>query len=367
MKKTILFCDNMLSSLIIFRGEIIKRYISQGYEVVALVPYDESFNREIPQGLKVINKPLTRSSVNILGDLSFLKELRRIIALKPEHVFSYTIKPNIYCAWLCKFYGVSLTAMVPGIGYVGNNDSVVAKFGKWLYRTSLKRVKSIFVLNTQNRDLLLNDFALPLKKVKLLQGGEGVNLDAFKYTDLPESSDITFLMVGRVLADKGYREYVSAARRVKAQYPNVSCQLLGFIDEENPEGIERAEVDKDILEGTIDYLGYVNDVLPIIGKSHCVVLPSFYGEGLNRSLMEACALGRIIITTSISGCKETVDDGKNGFLVIPRDSTSLAEAMLKVINLSQEEKKQMSLAGRRKAEQEFGMENVYAMYDKELN
>lgn len=365
MKKTILFCSNHLNDLIIFRGDVIRRYIEKGYKVIALVPYNNSFNREIPYGLKIIYKPLTRSSVNIVGDLPFLKELRRLISSKPYHVFSYTIKPNLYCVWLCKYYDVPLTAMVPGIGYVGNNKSITAKFGKILYKGALKRANSVLTLNTHNRDILINDFRLMPNKVKLLEGGEGVDLNHYKFSPLPNSDSVSFLMIGRILADKGYREYIAAAKKVQKQFPDISCQLLGYIDTENPEGISKEEIDKDVSEGTIEYLGYTNDVLPFAKNAHSIVLPSYH-EGLSRTLIEAAALGRIIICSNISGCKETVDEGINGFLVPPKDSDSLAEAMIKVIKMPQEELMNMSLASRRIAEQEFGMDKVYEIYDNEL-
>ncbi len=366
MKKTIVFCDNMLSSLIIFRGNIIAHFIAQGYRVIALVPQDDKFKREIPQGLELIYQPLTRSSVNIWRDKLFLKELKRIISAKPDHVFSYTIKPNIYCAWLCKRYGVSLTAMVPGLGYVSNSSSLTAKLGKWLYKVSLKQCSSILILNQFNRDILINEFKLKENNVKLLRGGEGLDLDEFKTEYFPKEEKVSFLMIGRVLADKGYREYVEAARLVKEQYPEIKFKLLGFIDLENPEGIKKEEIDKDVQSGVIEYLGYVNDTKPSVENSACIVLPSYYYEGLNRSLMEACAMGRIVIATNIPGCKETVDEGVNGFLVVPKDANDLAEAMLKVIRMSLEERLTMSLASRKKAEGEFGMDKVYTVYDEEL-
>lgn len=342
-------------------------YLDKGYRVVALVPKDEKFSREIPKGLELVYAPLSRASMNLVKDRVYIRQLIQLLKQKPAHVFSYTIKPNIFCACLCKFYGVSLTAMVPGLGYVSNSGSITAKLGKWLYRASLKRCKSIFVLNEANANVLIEDFKLNKDRIKLLKGGEGVDLDAFKSNCFPQKEEVVFLMIGRVLADKGYREYVNAAKHVKKQFPNVEFQLLGYIDEENPEAIPRLEIDRDVSAGAINYLGYVNDVVPIIEKAHCIVLPSSYGEGLNRSLMEATALGRIIICSNISGCKETVDDGVNGFLVEPKNSEYLAKAMLKVIRMPQEERMRMSAASRAKAEREFGMDRVYEMYNKELN
>ena len=174
----------------------------------------------------------------------------------------------------------------------------------------------------------------------------------------------TFLMIARVLYDKGYQEYTDAARTIRGKYPEVKFELLGKIDQEYPNHVPESVVKQDHKEGTIHYLGFVSDVREIIRQADCIVLPTFYNEGLSRVLMEAMALRKPIITTNIPGCKETVEEGRNGFLVPPRDVESLVRAMERFILLSSEERIKMGKYSREKAEREFDIQNVIAIYRK---
>ena len=174
-------------------------------------------------------------------------------------------------------------------------------------------------------------------------------------------------MVARVLYDKGYSEYVEAASIVKHKYPNIQFELLGPIDESNPMGVPKHIIDKDVLDGKINYLGVTSDVASYLGLDGIVVVASSYNEGLNHSLMEACAMGCPIITTNIPGCYETVEDGVNGYLLQSKEAQSLAEKMLKFIELSHIEKQKMSKASYQKAIKEFNVENVIEQYEKIVN
>ena len=169
-------------------------------------------------------------------------------------------------------------------------------------------------------------------------------------------------MIARVLYDKGYREYVDAARLIRSEYPGVEFQLLGRIDKEYPEHVPEEIVLKDQSEGTIRYLGYVSNVRPILQAASCIVHPTFYNEGMSRVLMEAMAMRKPIITTDIPGCRETVEDGRNGFLVPPCDAVALADAIRRFLSLSEEERLAMGCYGREKAEREFDVRNVIAVY-----
>lgn len=173
--------------------------------------------------------------------------------------------------------------------------------------------------------------------------------------------NIVFLMIARVLYDKGYQEYVDAAKIIKQKYAGIEFQLLGSIDPVYPNCVPKTIVEKDSHEGYIKYLGETKNVQPFIQTADCIVLPSYH-EGLSRVLIESLAMGKPIITTDIPGCRETVECGKNGYLVPPRNSHALADAILKFVNLSSEERKQMGLYGRMKAEKEFDVKNVIAVY-----
>lgn len=170
-----------------------------------------------------------------------------------------------------------------------------------------------------------------------------------------------FLMIARVLYDKGYQEYVDAARIIKKEYPDVEFWLLGKIDEEYPNHVPKSVVDTDSKAGLISYLGFLSDVRPVEEKADCIVLPSYH-EGMSRVLMEALAMRKPLITTDIPGCKETVEDGRNGYLIPPRNVAALVEAIRKFLGLSQEERFRMGAYGRQKAEREFDVKNVIAVY-----
>ena len=170
-----------------------------------------------------------------------------------------------------------------------------------------------------------------------------------------------FLMIARVLYDKGYQEYVDAARIIKKEHPDVEFWLLGKIDEEYPNHVPKSVVDTDSKAGLISYLGFLSDVRPVEEKADCIVLPSYH-EGMSRVLMEALAMRKPLITTDIPGCKETVEDGRNGYLIPPRNVAALVEAIRKFLGLSQEERCRMGAYGRQKAEREFDVKNVIAVY-----
>lgn len=173
-----------------------------------------------------------------------------------------------------------------------------------------------------------------------------------------------FLMIARVLYDKGYQEFVDAARIIKKEDPNAEFWLLGKIDDEYPNHVPKSIVDADSKAGLISYLGFLSDVKPVEMKADCIIHPTFYNEGMSRVLMEAMALKKPIITTNIPGCKETVEDGRNGYLVPPRDVEALVGAIRKFLNLSLEERQRMGEYGRKKAEREFDVKNVIAIYRK---
>lgn len=171
-------------------------------------------------------------------------------------------------------------------------------------------------------------------------------------------------MIARILYDKGYREYIEAARIVGSRHQHIVFQLLGNIDPEYPNHVPEQEVKRDSIEGTISYLGYTNNVIDKIREADCIVLPSYYNEGLSRVLMEALAMGKPIITTNIPGCKETVDNGMNGFVIPPRDIAALVESMETIINMENYQRIKMGHFSREKAEREFDVKNVIRVYEE---
>ena len=367
--RKILFCDNVLWGLVNFRGSVIRHFVQQGDEVVLVAPQDDEsiMKVDIPEGVRYIPVRLNRCSRNPFTDLIYCAHLYRIYRKEhPDYIFHYTIKPNVYGSIAARLAGINCTGMVAGLGYGLLGDGMLSRLLAVMYRYAFKYVSSIFVLNQFNYQYLLDHKFCTSAQLRLFKGGEGVDLNAYPYVREESGSPVVFLMVGRVLYDKGYREYVQAAKIVKQQYPDVRCQLLGMLDETYPAHVDEEELKRDVEEETIEYLASTNDVMQYLGRSGVVVVLPSYFEGLSRSLMEACAVGRPIIATDIPGCRETVDEGKNGFLVKVKDSSSLAEGMLRYLSLSDAEKQAFSRHSRKKAEETFDVRQVIKEYEKDL-
>ena len=367
--RKILFCDNVLWGLVNFRGSVIRHFVQQGDEVVLVAPQDDEsiMKVDIPEGVRYIPVRLNRCSRNPFTDLIYCAHLYRIYRKEhPDYIFHYTIKPNVYGSIAARLAGINCTGMVAGLGYGLLGDGMLSRLLAVMYRYAFKYVSSIFVLNKFNYQYLLDHKFCTSAQLRLFKGGEGVDLSAYPYVREESGSPVVFLMVGRVLYDKGYREYVQAAKIVKQQYPDVRCQLLGMLDETYPAHVDEEELKRDVEEGTIEYLASTNDVMQYLGRSGVVVVLPSYFEGLSRSLMEACAVGRPIIATDIPGCRESVDEGKNGFLVKVKDSSSLAEGMLRYLSLSDAEKQAFSRHSRKKAEETFDVRQVIKEYEKDL-
>ncbi len=368
-RRKILFCDNVLWGLVNFRGSVIRHFIQQGDEVILVAPQDDEsiMKVDIPQGVRYIPVRLNRCSRNPLTDLMYCAHLYRIYRKeRPDYIFHYTIKPNVYGSIAARMVGISCTGMVAGLGYGLLGDGMLSRLLGVMYRYAFKYVSSIFVLNQFNYQYLLEHKFCTAGQLRLLKGGEGVDLNAYPYVEEKSGSPVIFLMIGRVLYDKGYREYVEAAKIVRRQYPDVHCQLLGMLDETYPAHVDEEELRRDVEGGAIEYLASTNNVMQYLGRSGVVVVLPSYFEGLNRSLMEACSVGRPIITTDIPGCRETVDDGQNGFLVKVKDARSLADGMLRYLKLSEEERQAFSRHSRKKAEETFDVRHVIKEYEKDL-
>lgn len=362
--KKILFCDNSLHSLINFRGDVINRYVEDGWEVVLVAPSDFDY---VPQynNIRYIEIQLSRTGQNLFRDLKYFRTLLSIYRKEcPDYIFHYTIKPNIYGTIAAALSHIRSTSMVAGLGYVFNSNGFGSFIARILYRFALLFSEHIIVLNRNMADILIEKHIVSKEKLVLFSGGEGVNIDEFNSVSQPHShndNETVFLMVARVLYDKGYTEYVNAAKIIKSEYPNVGFWLLGTIDEAYPNHVPQSIVQEDNDNGYIKYLGFSKEVCSVLEKADCIVLPSYH-EGLSRSLMEALAMGKPIIATDIPGCKETVEPEKNGYLVLPRNTESLVDALRKFVSLPNNEKEKMGKYSRMKAEREFDVKNVIKIY-----
>lgn len=363
-RKKIIFSDNTLWGLVNFRGAVIRYLQDVGYEIVLVAPQDsESFMKtEIPKGIRYISVHINRCSQNVFQDFFYIKTLYQIYKReRPDFVFHYTIKPNIYGSWVCSLLHIPSICTITGLGHALVGNSFKNKMAAWFYSLGMRMANRVFVLNQFIADYIRERKLCSSRKIVLMQGGEGVCLDKFPYSR--ESSEkTTFLMIGRLLQDKGYREFVRAAREVKTECKNVCFQVLGPLDCSYPQHITKEELEEDVKAGTIEYLGVTDNVLPYLHQPGVVVVLPSYHEGLSRSLMEACSCGCPIITSDIPGCREMVESGKNGFLVPVKSPVHLKEAMIRYHNLTESEKLSFSKMSRLIAETKLDMRFVIEKY-----
>ena len=370
----IFLCDNRLGGLLGFRGDVINHLLKQGYAVTLVAPdvcteWDKIGKEDIKDvNIKYVN--MRPNSLNPIWDiLLFLQYFTLYRKEKPDVVINYTIKPNIYSSFAADLNNCNTICMVAGLGYMFKGNSILKRFGRWLYKKGLSKAIKVFTLNQENHKILIEQKIVNSEKLILLHGGEGVNLSKYKYSNSDFSSKITFLMISRILYDKGYREFVEAAKTIKREYKDfISFELLGPTAYDSPMGVSKEEFEKDMNSDTVKYLGVTDNVPLYLGRTNVVmVLPSYYPEGLSRSLMEACAMGRPVIASNIPGCKETVEDGKNGYLIEPRSSESLVKKIEEFLKLDETKKREMGRQSRNIAEKKFDVNHVISEYDKIIN
>jgi len=346
------------------------RYLkSQGAEVYAIAPYDEFAERLKEEFPFVALKHLDRKGKSFFKDFKFFVELYRIYKEhKPDLVLHFTIKPNIYGSIACGLLKIPCIANVTGLGYVFIGKSFLSLIVKKLYKFSFRFPKKIVFQNPVDYDFFISEKIIPSGKGVVISGS-GVNTKKFSpefCKNLGENryskNKFVFLMVSRMLRDKGVKEFVEAGRMVRKKHQGVEFWLLGPVDEGNPAAVPRRVLDEWEREGVIRYLGVTDDVRPFICQSDVVVLPSFYREGIPRSLLEAMAMAKPIITTDAPGCRETVVDGVNGFMVKPKNVESLAIAMEKMLKLSKEERERMGWEGRKMVLEKFDERIVIKKY-----
>lgn len=323
-------------SVLTFRGPLITAILARGTPVHVAAPglaHENPIRLSLESlGVTVHDIPLARTGTNPSADLRLTLHLYRLLRrVRPGVLLGYTIKPVIYGTLAGWFARVPRRyALVTGLGYAftGSRKGLLTGLIQRLYRTALACVDKVFFQNPDDRNLFRDKGILSAEKPTVVVNGSGVDVSAFEESPIPMGAPV-FLMIGRLLGDKGVREYAEAAACVQAQHPEVRFGLVGWIDE-NPDAISQAELEKWVANGTIEFHGKLSDVRPSIAASTVYVLPS-YREGTPRTVLEAMAMGRPIITTDAPGCRETVIDGDNGFLVPVQSVDALVEAMLKFI------------------------------------
>ena len=344
-----------------FRKNLIKEMIKNGWKIYILAKVDESKNSLKSIGCDIIPIKVNNKEINPFNDIIlFFKIIKIYYSIKPNVTCHFNIKPVIYGSMASRILKIPSINMITGLGTSFLSKSWINGIVKFLYFLSLKKTSCVFFQNEDDKNLFLkNNLVSPVSAYKT--PGSGIDLDYFKKVDYPENKDLCFLLISRILWDKGIKEYVEAAKYIKSKYDNVSFNLLGPIEDESSTEISLNQVKSWMKEGIINYLGSVNDVRHYIKECHCVVLPS-YREGTPKSLLEAAAMARPVIATNVVGCKEVVNDGQNGFLCENKNYISLVKAIEKFISLSFNEQRNMGLKGREKVVEEFDEKIVINNY-----
>lgn len=335
-----LMISSFLPSVLNFRGKLLEAIHAKGYDIYVMAPDLSQFPDEHQKlkalGYHIYEIPMQRTGTNPIKDLNTLIEMYRLIRqIQPDVVLCYTIKPVIYgtlAAWLARV--PKRFALITGLGYAFQNvesgkRSIFQKLVHGLYAQALKHAEKVFFQNPDDLKLFQDMHLLEAHKSTVVVNGSGVNVQDLDVMPLPLNDQgiakASFLLIARLLGDKGVREYAEAARIIKAKYPETEFHLVGWIDD-NPSAISQAELDTWVSEKTVNYWGKLSDVRPAIAASSVYVLPS-YREGTPRTVLEAMAMGRAVITTDAPGCRETVSNGVNGYLVGVKSVDDLVQSM----------------------------------------
>lgn len=334
----VVFIGTVASSFYGFRADLIRTLLKKGHQVYAFTSeYTAEDLKKIEKlGATPITYTLNRGGLNPLADIVATYQLsKKIKTINPDLVFCYFSKPVIFGTLAAKLAQVPrVIGMLEGLGYTfteqpegfSKKTQLIKKIQVFLYKIALPQLDQLIFLNPDDPKDLLEKYAINVKNVEVL-GGIGLNLDHYKYSE-NFNSNISFIFIARLLAEKGIHDYIKAAKIVKEKYPSVKFTVLGAIDKEALGSLKEEELESLVKTNIIEYPGHVSNVSEWIENSSVFVLPSYYREGVPRSTQEAMAIGRAVITTDVPGCRETVIDGVNGFLVQKWSPEALAEKMI---------------------------------------
>ncbi len=364
-----MFSDNSAWGLFNFRHNVISHFLSLGYRISVCIPYDELYFEKFKKlGCTVYDVPIEGHGMNPFRDLSLVvKYIRLMRSIKPDISITYTIKPNLYAGIAASILHIPYLPIVPGAGQVFVERSAVTIIVRLMYRIAFRRAYRVWFLNEEDVELFRRERLVSTEKIERLNS-EGIDLETFSLRTFDKKPQpFTFIFIGRLLREKGVEYYVNAARHVKSIYPEVKFLLLGMQDDSSKNAISRQDIKNWQQAGLVEYLGSTPDVIPLLKTSDCLVLPSYYREGVPRSLMEGAAVGLPIITTDNTGCREVVLDGVTGYLCRVKDAVSLADAMTRMIELPADERRAMGLRGRRLMEERFDVKHIIRQYDEAVD
>ena len=347
-----------------FRGGLIKALQQEGWEVIAIAPKDDFSARiESEYGVKYIPVIMENKGTNPFKDYQLIKSFKKLYKReKPDVILHYTIKPNIYGTMAAIKLGIPVINNVSGLGTAFIRKNIVSKIAAKLYKHSFRNARRVFFQNDDDRKVFLSKKLISKEKTGLLPGS-GVSLQKFQATSA--KGKFNFLFIARLIYDKGILEFLQAAKSLKKEGVDADFDVLGFIDDEAKLGLTSKQVEHWQKEGFVNYLGAVDDIRDIMGNANVVVLPS-YREGTPKSLLEAMAMEKPIITTDVPGCRETVKNGYNGYLCKEKSAEDLADKLKKIYALPEDELLEMGRNSRKYAIEKFDEQIVLNKYILEI-
>jgi len=345
-----------------FRRDLVTSLIANGHRVTIFAPFDETVSQLIGIGCNFRHLAMDPHGLNPFRDFALLRRFKKVFDdERPDVILGFTIKNNIYGAIAARHLRIPFVPTVTGLGSAFLGSRVLRWIAERLYRIAFSTPSFVLFQNEDDRRLFIQRCLISPSQARLIPGS-GIDLLHFAPAPFPKQGGApTFLLVGRVLKEKGVCEFVEAAKLVRRHHPSACFRLLGAVDLGNRSAISMTDVAAWQEQGWVEYLGFADDVRGTIAEAHCVVLPS-YREGAPRTLIEAAAMARPVIATDVPGCRSVVEHGTTGLLCAARDPASLADACRQVIELSHEELERMGQLGRRKMEREFDQEIVASTY-----
>lgn len=360
MKRRILFLVNHDIVIYNFRLEIVERLLEDGYDVHVSSPFGERIPELIDLGCHFHEIEINRHGKNPIEEINLIKVYKQLLrTVQPDIILGFTIKPNIYGAIAAKKFNIPFIANITGLGTAVEYKSWKQPIFINLYKFAFKKIYKVYFQNTANRDFFLNHNIV--KEHYSLIPGSGVNLDRFSERPYPKKELVKFAFISRIMQEKGIDQFIDTATYIREKYQNTEFHIYGFCEQAYEERLKNLQD-----EGIVYFHGMTKDVAGALENTSCLLHPSYYPEGLSNVLLEACAIGRPIITTNRPGCKEVIDDGVNGYLVEEKNSKDLIEKVEKFLHLTQEEKENLGHNARLKVEREFDRQIIVEQYMKDI-
>ena len=363
------FVSNSAWSVYNFRLDVIRHLLQQGHEIIVMAADDEYSQLLRDCGCRFVPINFNNRTENPFSDYFFFRQLKKLYKeYKPDILFHYVIKPNIYGSLAAASCNIPSVAVITGLGYAFARHNFLYWIIKRLYKLSLRRSKEVWFLNNNDAKVFLKAKVVNIEKIRILPG-EGINTDFFSKDfngQKTENRRFRFLMSTRLLKSKGIGIYADAARILKKKYNNIDFELIGFFEKHHPDSVSHEDLKKWEKLGLIHYGGFAKDVRPFLLNTDCFVFPSFYNEGVPRCLMEAASMELPVITSLNTGCKEVVINNTTGYFCNMNDPFDLADKMEKIISLSVEERATMGRNGRSLVTDKFNIQKVISEYEQTL-